>query len=144
VTRRESLISIVVVALLIAGTARADMREQETIKSLENETVEIHPGRVIMNSSDLARDNYREFLDLVTDDPSLSAEAMRRLGDLELEASEAAQLAENIEGLEKRSYDNAGTTPCCTSSDALTRSAGAWTRRSRCSTNWFPGIRRRP
>jgi TolA-binding protein len=106
-TRRESLISIVVVALLIAGTARADIREQETIKSLENETVEIRPGRVIMNSSDLARDNYREFLDLVTDDPSLSAEAMRRLGDLELEASEAAQLAENIEGLEKRSYDNA-------------------------------------
>ena len=105
--RRESIITIAGVALLIAGTARADIREEETIKSLENETVEIRPGTVIMNSSDLARDNYREFLDLVTDDPSLSAEAMRRLGDLELEASEAAQLAENIEGLEKMSYGNA-------------------------------------
>ena len=101
------IMMIVAFALLLAATARADVREKDTIKSLEKQTVEIRPGKVIMNSSDLARDNYREFLDLVTDDPSLSAEAMRRLGDLELEASEAAQLAENIEGLERTSYDNA-------------------------------------
>jgi TolA-binding protein len=105
--RRGPIITIAGFALLCAAEAHADVREKDTIKSLEKETVEIRPGRVIMNSSDLARDNYREFLDLVTDDPSLSAEAMRRLGDLELEASEAAQLAENIEGLEKTSYDNA-------------------------------------
>ena len=105
--RRAPIITIAGCALLCASAAHADVREKETIKSLEKETVEIRPGRVIMNSSDLARDNYREFLDLVTDDPSLSAEAMRRLGDLELEASEAAQLAENIESLEKTSYDNA-------------------------------------
>lgn len=101
--------TIAAIALLAAATAGADVREKDTIKSLEKQTVEVRPGKVIMNSSDLARDNYREFLDLVTDDPSLSAEAMRRLGDLELEASEAAQLAENIEGLEKTSYDNAVT-----------------------------------
>jgi len=104
---RAPIITIAGCALLCAAAAHADVREKDTIKSLEKETVEIRPGRVIMNSSDLARDNYREFLDLVTDDPSLSAEAMRRLGDLELEASEAAQLAENIESLEKTSYDNA-------------------------------------
>ncbi len=106
-TLGRSIATIAGMALLLAVTARADVREKDTIKSLEKETVEIRPGRVIINSSDLARDNYREFLDLVTDDPSLSAEAMRRLGDLELEASEAAQLVENIEGLEKSSYDNA-------------------------------------
>ena len=105
--RSRPTLMIVAFALLLAATARADVREKDTIKSLEKQTVEIRPGKVIMNSSDLARDNYREFLDLVTDDPSLSAEAMRRLGDLELEASEAAQLAENIEGLERTSYDNA-------------------------------------
>ncbi|HSM29712.1 MAG TPA: tetratricopeptide repeat protein [Woeseiaceae bacterium] len=93
--------------LLVALAAHADVKKAETIKSLEKETVEIRPGRVIMNSSDLARDNYREFLDLVADDPSLSAEAMRRLGDLELEASEAAELADNIEGLGGTGYDNA-------------------------------------
>jgi TolA-binding protein len=95
------------VAMLLTAAAHADVKKADTIESLEKETVEIRPGNVIINSSDLARDNYREFLDLVTDDPSLSAEAMRRLGDLELEASEAAQLAENIESLESTSYDNA-------------------------------------
>ena len=104
---QNSLMTLVGVAVLIGAAAHADVRKADTIKSLEKETVEIRPGKVIINSSDLARDNYREFLDLVTDDPSLSAEAMRRLGDLELEASEAAQLAENIEALESASYDNA-------------------------------------
>ena len=103
----KSILAIAGSAMLFAAAAHADVKEKDTIKSLDKETVEIRPGRVIMNSSDLARDNYREFLDLVTDDPALSAEAMRRLGDLELEASEAAQLAQNIEGLEKTSYDNA-------------------------------------
>ena len=93
--------------MLLTAAAHADVKKADTIESLEKETVEIRPGNVIINSSDLARDNYREFLDLVADDPSLSAEAMRRLGDLELEASEAAQLAENIESLEGTSYDNA-------------------------------------
>jgi len=107
VTLRNSTLVIAGFAMLLAAAAHADVKKSDTIKSLEKETVEIRPGRVIMNSSDLARDNYREFLDLVADDPSLSAEAMRRLGDLELEASEAAQLAENIESLGNASYDNA-------------------------------------
>ena len=105
----KSTLTIAGAALLFAAAAGADVRKEDTIESLEKETVEIRPGKVIRNSSDLARDNYREFLDLVADDPSLSAEAMRRLGDLELEASEAAQLAENIDSLEKASYDNAVT-----------------------------------
>jgi TolA-binding protein len=104
---RRSTMTTAGVAMLLTAAAHADVKKADTIESLEKETVEIRPGNVIINSSDLARDNYREFLDLVTDDPSLSAEAMRRLGDLELEASEAAQLAENIESLESTSYDNA-------------------------------------
>jgi TolA-binding protein len=104
---RRSTLTATGVALLLATAAGADVRKEDTIESLEKETVEIRPGKVIRNSSDLARDNYREFLDLVADDPSLSAEAMRRLGDLELEASEAAQLAENIESLGGAGYDNA-------------------------------------
>jgi len=106
-TWRKSTMGVAGIALLFAATAGADVRKEDTIKSLDKESVEVRPGNVIRNSSDLARDNYREFLDLVADDPSLSAEAMRRLGDLELEASEAAQLAENIDSLEKASYDNA-------------------------------------
>jgi len=92
---------------LSAPVANARVKEKETIKSLEKKTVQVRPGNVILGSSDLARDNYRAFLDLVSDDPELRAEAMRRLGDLELEATEADQLAENIEALDSVGYDNA-------------------------------------
>ena len=98
----------VVLLMLPVADADADkVKERDTIKSLERQHVEVRPGKVILNSSNLARDNYRAFLDLVTDDPELRSEAMRRLGDLELEAAEADQLANNIEAIETRGYDNA-------------------------------------
>ena len=93
--------------LLSVPVANARVKETETIKSLEKKTVTVRPGNVILDSSDLARDNYRAFLDLVSDDPELRAEAMRRLGDLELEATEADQLAANIDSLDAAGYDNA-------------------------------------
>ena len=83
------------------------MKEKDTIKSLEDKTVEVRPGKIILDSSELARESYRDFLDLVSDDPDLRAEAMRRLGDLELEATEAEQLAQNIESLDTHGFDNA-------------------------------------
>ena len=96
------------VALLSPGLdAVAGVKQRDTIKSLENKQVEIRPGKVILRSSDLARDSYRAFLDLVSDDPLLRAEAMRRLGDLELEATEAQQLVENVDALGQAGFDNA-------------------------------------
>ena len=104
---RVSTAAVAGIAMLFAATAAADTSKEVTIKSLDKEKVEIRPGKVIINSSDLAREGYRDFLELVTDDPSLSAEAMRRLGDLELEAAETAQLAENFDSLEQANFDNA-------------------------------------
>lgn len=105
---RRTSSALVLTASLLAGAANADrVRDEDTIRSLEREHVVIRPGNVIVNSSDLAIENYREFLDLVSDDPILRAEAMRRLGDLELDATEAEQLQDNIESLETRGYDNA-------------------------------------
>jgi len=99
---------VALAALLPLSDASAEkVKEKDTIKSLERQHVDVRPGRIILNSSSLARDNYRAFLDLVSDDPELSAEAMRRLGDLELEAAEADQLSDNIEVIETRGYDNA-------------------------------------
>ena len=108
-TGRATVRSILLaIALAIALPAAADkLKKKDTIASLEEETVEVRPGRIIVDSSDKARDNYRAFLDLVSDDPNLQAEAMRRLADLELEASEAEQLAENAGAMEFESYDNA-------------------------------------
>ena len=85
----------------------ARVKEKDTIKSLEKKQVDIRPGKIILGSSNLARDNYRAFLDLVSDDPELRAEAMRRLGDLELEATEAEQLVQNIDTLDHTSFNNA-------------------------------------
>ena len=104
------LTTLLVCAMACLLTSVADAKKpkkRDTIKSLERKTVELKKGNVILDSSELARENYRAFLDLVSDDPMLRAEAMRRLGDLELEATEAEQLAENIEALEQDSYDNA-------------------------------------
>ncbi len=99
---------LAIFALTFFGAAAdAAVKKKDTIKSLEKKTVKIRPGNVILDSNDLARDNYRAFLDLVTDDPELRAEAMRRLGDLELESTEADQLVDNIESMESTGYDNA-------------------------------------
>ncbi|HEY5643364.1 MAG TPA: tetratricopeptide repeat protein [Woeseiaceae bacterium] len=93
--------------IIMTSAAAARVEDKDTIKSLEDRTVEVRPGRAIIGSSDLAREGYRAFLDLVSDDPELRAEAMRRLGDLELEANEANQLAANVEALDPRGFDNA-------------------------------------
>jgi TolA-binding protein len=103
---RYLLLSLLVM-VLCGPAANAAVKKKDTIKSLESKTIEVRPGKVILDSSDLARDNYRAFLDLATDDPELRAEAMRRLGDLEFESTEADELAQNIESLETTGYDNA-------------------------------------
>jgi TolA-binding protein len=102
------LTALLVICLVGASPAEAaKVKKRDTIKSLEKQSVEIRPGKVIAQSTDLARDNYRAFLDLVSDDPELRAEAMRRLGDLELDATEAAQLAANLDTLDNTSFNNA-------------------------------------
>jgi len=93
--------------LMVTSAESATVKKKDTIKSLEKKEVEIRTGKLIVDSTDLARDNYRAFLDLVSDDPELRAEAMRRLGDLELDATEAEQLAANIDTLNHASFNNA-------------------------------------
>ena len=100
---------LILLALILIGTsAQADnIKKRDTIASLEDKDVEIRTGKVIVGSTDLARDNYRAFLDLVSEDPELRSEAMRRLGDLELDATEAEQLTANIDTLNHASFNNA-------------------------------------
>lgn len=100
-------IILIAADLALSLPASAQIKEKDTIKSLEHQKVEVRPGKVIARSYDKARDNYRAFLDLVSDDPLLRAEAMRRLGDLELESVEAQQLVENVDSLNHAGYDGA-------------------------------------
>jgi len=108
ISRLVTCFLLLALTCALASTASADkVKKRDTIASLEDKTVEVRPGSIIVDSTDKARDNYRAFLDLVSDDPDLRAEAMRRLGDLELEATEAEQLATNLESLNYEVYDNA-------------------------------------
>ncbi|MEO1581611.1 MAG: tetratricopeptide repeat protein [Pseudomonadota bacterium] len=81
--------------------------EDATIKALERTEVVIDSEQSIDNASELARQNYQLFLDLVGDDANLGPEAMRRLADLELEASEAETLSDNLQNVMLTSYDGA-------------------------------------
>ena len=84
---------IVVMLVAFSLPANADVQKKDTIKSLEDQVYQVRPGRLVANSKNEARSNYRAFLDLLSDDPLLRAEAMRRLADLELEATEATEAA---------------------------------------------------
>ena len=103
---RRSLTLIAMLAALSAAHAD-DLKKRDTLASLEEKEVEIRPGKDIASSSELARDQYRSFLELAATDPELQAEALRRLGDLELDATEAEQLAMNIDELNHASFNNA-------------------------------------
>lgn len=98
---------LLVCACLLATAANAEVKKRDTIKSLEKKTYEVRPGKVIVNSTEMARENYEAFLDLVSDDPVLRAEAMRRLGDLQLEETERQQLADNVEAIDVSGYRDA-------------------------------------
>ncbi len=104
---RNTLITALLLMFVATPAQAARVKDEDTIKSLEKKEVEIRKGKMILGSSSLARENYRAFLDLVSDDPELRAEAMRRLGDLELEATEAEQLVQNIDALDSTGYNNA-------------------------------------
>jgi len=105
---RPACASLATAMLLLSGmSALADVDRKDTIASLEGKAYELKTRGEIRGGSDKARESYRAFLDLVSDDPELRAEAMRRLGDLELEASEAVQLADNVDQLNHAGYDSA-------------------------------------
>ena len=101
-------ISLATFCCLCMTDAAADtVKKRDTIAGLEDETIEVRPGTVIIDSGYKARDNYREFLNLMSNDPELRAEAMRRLGDLELESIEAEQFMENVDSLNYGAFDSA-------------------------------------
>ena len=92
------LVLLAVSALWPFGRHRDD-KPTGTIKDLERTAVEVDTSERIDGSEAKAIESYRSFLDLASDDPLLQAEAMRRLADLQLESTEAEQLASNVKSL---------------------------------------------
>ena len=57
-----------------------------TLKDLKRATPEIRTGETVAPDPDRAKELYRRFLELEGGDPALRTEAMRRLGDLQIES----------------------------------------------------------
>ena len=89
---------IAAVATLCAGFAlsagaAAPKKKEKTIGDLTARPVVIQPDQKVEASSQRAMENYKRFLELQKTDPQLRAEALRRLGDLNVEAGEGERMA---------------------------------------------------
>jgi tetratricopeptide (TPR) repeat protein len=93
-SKRALLLCVVaaagVAAALPAVAAKAP--QPATIKDLEGRQVEVSPDPPQGVDAAKTMDSYQRFLDLNAGDAELRAEALRRLGDLNLEYSESAQI----------------------------------------------------
>jgi tetratricopeptide (TPR) repeat protein len=80
----------------VLGASAADSSHAPTIKDLASRPVAVHPDTPADASADKAMENYRRFLDLQKTDPKLRAEAMRRLGDLNLESGQMERMEKEL------------------------------------------------
>ena len=87
---------VAVLALSLVPLAHAAPKKEQTIKDLESRPVEVHTDSQVSATSAKAMENYRRFLELQKTDPQLRAEAMRRLGDLNLEAGEIERMESEV------------------------------------------------
>jgi tetratricopeptide (TPR) repeat protein len=82
----------------LAGAA--DPQKPQTIKDLQSKPVEVRKDNKVSSSSSKAMENYRRFLELQKTDPQLRAEALRRLGDLNLEAGELERMENEVTAID--------------------------------------------
>jgi cellulose synthase operon protein C len=87
---------VLAVASLCAGgalDAAAAKKKEKTIGELNARPVVVQPDAKVEASAARAMENYRRFLELQKTDPQLRAEALRRLGDLNMESGEGERMA---------------------------------------------------
>src|SRR5690606_38955739 len=85
---------------MLALTQALAAPKPRTIKDLESRPVEVRTDAQVAASSSKAMENYRRFLELQHTDPQLRAEALRRLGDLNLEAGELERMEKEVTALD--------------------------------------------
>ena len=83
--------------LLYSGAAGASSSQEPTIKDLEKQQkVDVSPEPPHGVDSNKTMQSYKRFLDLNAGDAALREEAMRRLGDLNLESSESERIEHEL------------------------------------------------
>lgn len=97
-----SLACASVLAGLPFGAVAADSHRTGTIKDLEGKEVRVEPDPPQGVKLEQAAEQYRRFLELQSQNEKMRAQAMRRLGDLQVEIDEAARAggAPTLHGLE--------------------------------------------
>src|SRR5580698_9715441 len=88
--------AVAVAGVLLALPSHAANKNPPTIKDLDEQQVDVNldpPRNVDANKT---MDSYRRFLDLNAGDAALRAEALRRLGDLNLESSESERIEREL------------------------------------------------
>ena len=93
---RAALWCVLAAPLMCGSGAYAASKKPATIKDLENQPVEISDEPPHNVDSAQAMDSYKRFLDLNAGDASLRSEALRRLGDLNLESSESERIEHEL------------------------------------------------
>lgn len=99
IKRQTWVLSTALAALGLAlAPAFADAKEKPpaTLKDLGKKPVEVRKDAQVPAGNSRAMDNYRRFLELSDTDPALRAEALRRLGDLNLETGELERMEKEV------------------------------------------------
>jgi tetratricopeptide (TPR) repeat protein len=84
-------VAAAMLALLPMAAGAAKPKPPPTLKDLKREAPEVRTGETVAPDPERAKALYRDFLELEGGDPQLRSEAMRRLGDLQIESGDAAR-----------------------------------------------------
>ena len=88
--------AVLAAAVFAPSWAIAASKKPPTIKDLDNEPVEINTDPPKNVDSAKTMESYKRFLDLNAGDAALRSEALRRLGDLNLESSESERIEHEL------------------------------------------------
>jgi cellulose synthase operon protein C len=88
--------ALAVALTLISTGVRAANQKPATIKDLENQNVDVNTDPPKNVDAAKTMESYKRFLDLNAGDAALRAEALRRLGDLNLESSESERIEREL------------------------------------------------
>ena len=86
----------ILAAMLFGAAASAAPKKPPTIKDLENQQVDVSPDPPKNVDPAKTMESYKRFLDLNAGDAALRSEALRRLGDLNLESSESERIEREL------------------------------------------------
>lgn len=86
--------------VLVRYATPAEPKKPATIGDLQSKPIDVRKDEQVSASSAKAMENYRRFLELQKTDPQLRAEALRRLGDLNLEAGELERMEREVSSID--------------------------------------------